>query len=172
MNLSGIRNSADVRDHDGKSSRFRGSKLELTVQTMLGFADTFSSTPSPLGIRKSEGANGTFTIMSAPGSEVCGSDPFSGLPVHLSVVTCGCSSEVTFSLPRAARVKLQVYAHSGGKAVDLFDNVAGSGQHQLNFKTGEGEKGMYVFRLTVGRSMQRPRTAVEPLKNLFPTLDL
>lgn len=65
-------------------------------------------------------------------------------------------TKITFSLPRAAEVKLTVYDLLGHRIATLVDGKRQAGQHSLTFDASKLSSGVYIYRLkSVGFSKSR-----------------
>ena len=60
------------------------------------------------------------------------------------------TTEVTFNLPQAAYVTLNVYNVTGQKVAGLVDRQMGAGRHTVQWDAGGFSSGVYFYRLSAG----------------------
>jgi hypothetical protein len=73
----------------------------------------------------------------------------------------GTDDLVTYSLPLASTVNIEVYNLNGQKVADLYKGFSASGNHQINFDSSGMIKGMYVIRLTAGTGVQSKKFIID-----------
>ncbi|GEM_PF-5514995 len=64
------------------------------------------------------------------------------------------STMISFQLPRARQVQLEVYDLLGQRVAVLLDRKMKAGTHQITFNAGNQSSGFYLYRLRAGNEVQ------------------
>ena len=175
--------SDDMGDADEDSYRPQGQSSESTPEmTVFGYGRVLNTSPDKLVPRMS-GAGRTFTIgfgedhtvadgeiaaASRPLNVVVG-DPFSdpsgvgdgGVPIAAVLDQnypnpFNPRTTITFTLPVASRVRLDILDLQGRRVANLVDGILPEGPQSVTFDGAELPSGIYISRLTTGRgSLER-----------------
>jgi len=102
-------------------------------------------------------AVGGYAVASAPdGQTVAKNSPY-GVPGKVELCAnypnpFNPSTDISFSLPHACHVKLEVFNIMGQRIETLVDRQMEAGEHTVSFDGGSKASGMYLYRLTTDES--------------------
>jgi hypothetical protein len=60
------------------------------------------------------------------------------------------STDISFDLPTASQVSLEVYNVTGQKVATLVDDLLAAGRHTVTWDATDFASGVYLYRLTAG----------------------
>lgn len=144
---------------DGKSCCLAGDKMCSVAAGSVGGSSGCTSICSP-GARVSGGATlESGSVVSDPASKQTALVPDRFALAQNQPNPFNPSTEIEFSLPASAHVRLEVYNTLGRRVRTLVDRTLSQGVHSVSWdaKSDQGERvpsGTYLYRLTAGEEVQ------------------
>jgi hypothetical protein len=122
----------------------------LIVRTYPQVADSIAVQDYQLGV-----GNGAVLVQMPTAVEDNGG---AGLPAQFGLAQnypnpFNPTTTISFSIPRAGHVQLEVFNVLGQKVETLLDRNLGAGNHQVEFDASAQPSGVYFYRLTAGQGV-------------------